>query len=305
MTVLELYNSVAQLGFEDSLEDESRFLFSANRALLQVNALRPATRTCIINHEPLKNLVSENTFSPLRKTTDLYFEAIGAKSYYFETCGGEGKFIIEKYTEEGWKELSDDSIESSKIFKCCKGFVFEDGDFLNENDRVRLRFTGDYLYSVRNVAMYKEFYSKSEEDIPEYKSYVGYDISTLVDDFLALDTSPVKINGDTSEINRNYDIENDRIVLLPYDESGLYKVIYRKKPQEITGEMLSKGDKHSVDLDEELCSLLPILVASYIWIDDEPEKAEYYLILYRERAVDFERRLSRTAPVNIKNVYGW
>ena len=35
MTVSQLYNSVAQLGFEDSLEEDDRFIFAANRALLQ------------------------------------------------------------------------------------------------------------------------------------------------------------------------------------------------------------------------------------------------------------------------------
>ena len=54
MTVSQLYNSVAQLGFEDSLEEDDRFIFAANRALLQVNAIRPVTSAYVINHKPME-----------------------------------------------------------------------------------------------------------------------------------------------------------------------------------------------------------------------------------------------------------
>ena len=43
MKISELYESVAKLGFEDSLEDIPAFFYAANRAVLQVNALRPLT----------------------------------------------------------------------------------------------------------------------------------------------------------------------------------------------------------------------------------------------------------------------
>ena len=64
MTVAELYKQVAQLGFEVSLEDDDRFYYAANRALLQVNEVRPAISYYLINHKPLKNLLSDSAFSP-------------------------------------------------------------------------------------------------------------------------------------------------------------------------------------------------------------------------------------------------
>ena len=74
MTISELYKQVAQLGFEDSLEDNDRFFYAANRALLQVNKLRPAIGNYLINHKPLENLVTESTFSSVEKLEDLTFE---------------------------------------------------------------------------------------------------------------------------------------------------------------------------------------------------------------------------------------
>jgi hypothetical protein len=60
-----------------------------------------------------------------------------------------------------------------------------------------------------------------------------------------------------------------------------------------------------IDLDPELCTLLPLLVASYVWLEDEEEKASYYMNLYRERAADIERKNRSYAPIKIKNIYGW
>ena len=60
-----------------------------------------------------------------------------------------------------------------------------------------------------------------------------------------------------------------------------------------------------LDLDEELCSVLPMLVAAYVWLEDEPEKSQYYMNLYRERVQEIVLSHKETAPVLIKNVNGW
>ena len=86
---------------------------------------------------------------------------------------------------------------------------------------------------------------------------------------------------------------------------GLFKVIYNRKPKSIENTGEASEDSTVIDLDEDLCALLPILVASYVWMDDEPEKAQYYLMLYRERAVDIERRIYNATPVPIKSSNGW
>ena len=94
MKISELYKSVAQLGFEETLESDARFFFAANRALLQVASLRPAKRALTVHHAPLANLVRENTFTPVPKKAELVFQASGAKSFYFE-CNGTGTMIVE------------------------------------------------------------------------------------------------------------------------------------------------------------------------------------------------------------------
>ena len=303
MTISELYESVAQLGFETSLEDENRFYFAVNRALLQVNAIRPATRTYIINHKPLENMIKESTFLPIEKTEDLCFEAEDVKAYYFE-ADGSGYVEVEYFDKNSntWKGLSRLAFTGKNSFTAYSDFIKDGTEY--KGGRIRLRFTGNYLYSVKNVAMYKYIYSDSKKDIPAHEQFSRYDISVLVDDFLSLAAPPIQKDV-YGYLDKGYDVENGRIILLPYEARGLYKVIYNHKPQTISHKEDPFGDKTELDIDEDLAALIPLLVASYIWIDDEPEKAQYYYNLYRENAIDVERRQRSYTPAEIQSINGW
>lgn len=304
MTVLELYNSVAQLGFEDSLEDDARFLFAANRALLQVSALRPATSAYIINHKPLENKITGASFDPIERTEDLCFCAADVRSYYFE-ADGIGACYIEKYEAhlDQWIVIGVITLSGGRAFKAYKGFIKQDGQPICAS--VRLRFAGEYIYSVKNVALYRHLYSDSVDDIPAYEPYTRYDISALTDNFLSLATPPIAEADGLTYLNQGYGVENGRVILLPYEVRGVFKVMYNRKPTPIVMGEEEGAESIVVDLDEDLCALLPILIASYVWVDDEPEKANYYLNLYRERAIDIERRVFNATPVPLINKNGW
>ena len=55
----------------------------------------------------------------------------------------------------------------------------------------------------------------------------------------------------------------------------------------------------------EFLFLLPTLIASYVWADDEPQKAQYYLSLYREQVYAMDARKKTLEPAEIKSVNGW
>ena len=304
MTVAELYKSVAQLGFEDSLEYEDGFTYAANRALLEVNALRPTTSFCFINHRPLENKILKPTFDPILKTNELVFECTDVKAYYFE-CDGKGAMYVELYDDKArtWQKIGMESLNSNGEYKPYKAFIQKDGVFVNGS--VRLRFTGEYLYSVKSVAMYGLLYSKEEEDIPAYEAFTKYDISKKVSDFLSFKNPPIEEDEGYRHINQGYQIEDNRILLLPYDRAGHYKVIYNRRPCPIENEGDLAEDTTVIDLDEELCALLPILIAAYIWMDDEPEKAQYYLSLYQSRVSFMLSYLKNPSPINMRSVNGW
>ncbi len=302
MTVSELYNSVAQLGFEDSLEDDDRFFFAANRALLQVNALRPATGVYALHHDPMPNKLRENTFEPVKKYGELCFEACGVKAFYFE-ADGIGEMIAERWNGEKWETVNSRILNSYRTFKSYFGSIPDGEKFIS--DLARLRFVGDYLYSVKNVAMYEHLLSDRDEDIPAYEPHTRYDMRVLVPDFLAFEKPTVRRASDGEYLYDGYSIENGGTVLLPYEQRGLYDILYQRRPKKLEYEEEAAKDETKIDLDEDLCALLPVLIASYIWVDDEPEKAAYYLDLYRERAAFVESRKRDPIPASVRSVNGW
>lgn len=303
MNISQLYQSVAQLGFEDSLESDVRFFLSANRALLQLAVLRPSTRTLLVHHAPPRNLLSVQSFTPLEKTHELCFEASGVKSYYFE-CDGTGDAYIEEYEPRSrtWQTIGIVPLTGGNGFVPYRGFIKREGSFTE--GKVRLRFTGEYLYFVKNVALYGNLYSAKESDIPAFEPYVRYDVSAMVKDFLALDSPPILKGERNAHLYDDYEIENDRVILLPRDCPGLYKVIYQHRPAELLNVAGGANDTTEIDLDEDLCALLPLLVAAFIWADDEPQKAEYYLSIYRERAALVVNSKKNNEPVPYRT-NGW
>lgn len=304
MNISELYSQTAQLGFEDSLEDDDRFYYATNRAILQVCKVRPVISRYTINHRPLENCISAASFDPVDVTGELIYTAENVKSYYFE-ADGNGVLYIEMLnpSTQTWDVIGTVALVSSGVFVPYRGFIKEGGEFVS--GQVRLRFLGEYFYSVKCVAMYRYLLSADEEDIPAYEPFTRYDIRALVTDFLALCCPPIKDDENGKVLNQDYELEGDSTILLPFSKRGVYKVLYEHRPTAISYEGEPASDETEIDLDEELCSLLPVLVAAYVWIDDEPTKSEYYMNLYRERVQLIEQHARQNSPVQIRNINGW
>jgi hypothetical protein len=266
---------------------------------LQVNTIRPATTALLIDHHPLENLIKSSSFNPISRVDDLCFEAEDAKAYYFE-ADGNGTAFLEKYdnTSKSWTKFAGEELRSNRKYKAYSNLISVEG-------RVRIRFTGEFFYSVRNVALYKHLYSNNRDDIPSYEPYTRYDMHKLTDDFLTFNDPPVVVSDEYAQLNQGYEIESNSILLLPYNKAGAYKVIYKRRPHPIQNSGMNATDETRIDLDEELCYLLPNLVAAYIWAEDEPSLSEYYLSLYRERAAEIVSTTKNTAPVIYKSCNGW
>lgn len=301
MKVNECYRQVAQLGFEDSLESDERFVYTLNRALLQVANLRPATRACFINHAPLPNAIQQESHSPLR-ASDLVFECSDVKAFYLEVCGN-GVFCVEKPTADRWEPLYTEIVSTNGVFVPRRGLI-KDGDAF-VHGVVRMRFTGDYLWHVRNVAMYHEVYSDNAEDIPAYEAYTAYNIDGMVDDFLSFADPPIDSSSFHHAMPNLYDIENGRTILLAREASGYYKVTYNHRPKEVVYANSVDEDETVIDLDEDLCALLPNLIASYVLLEDDPNMAQYYAALYNNAAMETKLAARNRKPVRVTNVTGW
>ena len=308
MTIKELYDSVAELGFETELESErlNGFILAANRAIVQINRIRPATSIYKLNHFPLVNKLSESTYEPVCKDDEaLIFSTDGAKSYFFE-CNGNGIATIEKSTDFGetWETLAAVELVSEKgQFEKYRGLIL-DGDkpYLG---LVRIKFSGDYIYWVQNVAMYGSLLSADPESVPAFSKYISYDIASLTDDFVSFVCPPITdAHRDKGFIlNTDYFVEGASKILIPASIKGVYDVVYNRQNKQLS--LNDDMEETNIDLDSELCCLMPNLVASYIWADDEPTKAEYYLTLYNAQVAEIMAKEKSLKPVVYRNKTGW
>ena len=303
MKVAELYRQVAGLGFESSLESKERFYEAANRALLQVSDVRPAVRYYTINHKPLANGVSVDTFSPVEITNAGSFEASKGKAYYFEAdCNGRVNAHIECVVDDVVTLCETVTLESNRTFVAYRGFFKNDGNFVEGN--VRIRFDSDYTFSVRNVAIYDKIYSGNVNDIPAYEPYTRYDISKCVDDFLGLEAPPITDDAAHYVLNQDYFVEDGRVILLPYDRGGCYKVAYKHRPTRIDDADAAESSEQILDLDADLAELMPLAIAIYVWAEDEGALVNHYLDLYQRRVSEIVSRAKNYTPIKI-TTNGW
>ena len=303
-----MYDPVAELGFETELESErlNGFILAANRAIVQINRIRPATSIYKLNHFPLVNKLSESTYEPVCKDDEaLIFSTDGAKSYFFE-CNGNGIATIEKSTDFGetWETLAAVELVSEKgQFEKYRGLIL-DGDkpYLG---LVRIKFSGDYIYWVQNVAMYGSPLSADPESVPAFSKYISYDIASLTDDFVSFVCPPITdAQRDKGFIlNTDYFVEGASKILIPASIKGVYDVVYNRQNKQLS--LNDDMEETNIDLDSELCCLMPNLVASYIWADDEPTKAEYYLTLYNAQVAEIMAKEKSLKPVVYRNKTGW
>ncbi len=302
MKVAELYRQVAGLGFESSLESEERFYEAANRALLQVSDVRPAVRYYTINHKPLANGVGRDTFSPIEVDGECTFSANSGKAYYFE-ADGNGLAHIEYIVNDVVILVETMQLESNRAFVPYRGFFKNDENFVK--GLVRIRFeSGDYTFSVRNVAIYDKIYSGDVKDIPAYEPYTRYDISKCVDDFLGLEAPPITDDAAHYVLNQDYFVEDGRVILLPYDRGGCYKVAYKHRPTRINDEEAAEANESVLDLDADLAELMPLAIAIYVWAEDEGALVNHYLDLYQRRVSEIVSRQRDYTPIKI-TTNGW
>ena len=303
MIVAELYNQVAGLGFESSLDNDDRFYQAANRALLRVSDVRPEARYHTINHKPLENvIVGYSGFAPIERSEDVCFEAYRGKAYYFE-CDGNGVAFIEVMVDGEAKTVDSVILKSdNRAFCAYSGFIKYENKFVDGN--VRVRFSGEYTYSVRCVAIYDKVYSDKVADIPAYEPFTRYDISKSVDDFLALVSPPITDDEEHRILGVDYRIENGRVILLPHSARGCYKVAYKHRPEPISTRDAAETNKDEIDLDDDLVELMPLACAMYIWAEDEPDLVSHYENQYAQRVSEIASRTRDYAPIQIQT-NGW
>lgn len=285
MTVENVKTAVIAYGFNPDLDDNDQlFIEALNASIQEIQALRPTTGTIEIVNEPCKPIYSVKDVTEI--VEGMSFAAM-ARSAVFEVDGSGQVTVTAKEAtvtidgtntptvawdaKSGWKRIEVRASAYSEI---------------------TIAFSGDGMFHMRNM----EFYEYPVPPTAHIKcgDYIDYNLSDLASDFGAV--SYILRDGFAYDGGCAYRILNNTTLRLPAEDRGTFEVVYTKKIQRI------ELDNAEVPLRHDVLAILPILVASFVWLDDSPEKAQYYRAL-------FERRIA-TVPTeryvtNIRDTKGW
>lgn len=278
MILRELKNDVISLGFDDMLEREDLFITSANRALRTIYSERVISKTVkLFAHgqtastriKELRHIGGEDVTLPL----------VG-RAYSMRVCG-EGKITV--YDGKNKK-----IIEFNSENEVINGLLTSGGSIL---------FSGDYSYTVYNLVTFDEVFSSNTADIPDGSPRRVYDIRAMFGDFLSFMSLPRDGRG---QLIDDCSLCDGKLEL---DSSYRGEIIltYRRLPMTIVADLPDVV----IDIPEEFAPLLSLLTASYVWLDDDEEKAKYYRELYSDMLKNIKASSYESVDTGYRNTNRW
>ena len=277
MTLNELKNDVAKLGFESYIEDEDCFIASANRALSLIYIDRPVSKNTVITFSgPGVSLAKE--FIEHHSGESITIPCNGRAVSFRAT--GMGECVIRDSSGAGSVQLTGER-------QLVKQFI---------NEEATITFLGDYYYTVSNLAVFEDLLSNKPVDIPEYAPYRELNPNDYCDDFRAFSTKPCdKFVNPIDSVSLI-----DGRIRAPFDYRGELYLTYYRTPKEID----TTNPNASIDISEECAPMLPLLTASFLWLDDDAAKAQYYMSLYRDMIANTKRYSTNKIDTEYR-VNGW
>ena len=133
--------------------------------------------------------------------------------------------------------------------------------------------------------------SKGGEDASE-----GISLAEYISDYLAPSSPPLDKDGKRivgAQIC-------GEVLILPKGYTGEVTVRYKRVPKELPEE-----EDGAIDVPRIAEHLLPLLTAAYTWLDDAPEKAEYYMQIYLDETARLKRRIPTSVGADYGDVTGW
>lgn len=277
MTANQLLGAVYALGFESSGEADDAFIISANRALREIAAERGIVRSVEI---PVRSVRHTELIRVIRHAPGEE-RSIRLEGYSLSfILSGRGTYVLEYEGERAEREF--------------------DGNKIPVKHRVlpgtTLTFTGELSYTVFNLASFEERYDKDEQ-IPLYSPSGVYTIRDFAPDFLHAEGPAVTCEGEKI----NGAVISGGTLYTPHGYDGVVRISYAAAPREIDLDNLDE----ELDVLPECEHLLSLLVASYVWLDDDGDRAQYYMSLYKDGLARIKRYNNFSLGDTYQDVLGW
>lgn len=283
MTVEQLERAVARLGFAPGIEDGAPLLRdAAARALDEVAAVRPRLTRVSLFHLPAIPIYLEGEESTARgeKTVSLPC----GRSFFLRIAGSG---FVTACREGGG--------EAHFPFASVPGVPAAIGGALPAGDgRITLRITASGDYRLLVLAVYDAAFGEMP---PDPTAPRDYDLSVLFPSFGGLAEPPRARDGRTlcEGSEGDYTLDEGRILRLSPHARGEVLLTYRRR--------LSLPDSGELPVTEEEAALLPLFCAAYVYLEDDPEKASFYLARFHEGLVRL--RAPEEAIRRFHDTTGW
>ena len=286
MTYRELLEEVVDLGFDANVGSLTGLASATNRALRHIGRfLPPVTQVILSQRAPVYELREE---TPVKGTLTASGSGVMGLSFSFI---GEGFLRAEGDTETKERAIA------SPGWATCK-MVF------SAPQDVTLTLANTKGLAVREFALLPLVDdTECETLLPLWGEMVRYELSELCPEYLAMGGVPVTEAG--AEI-RGYAVDK-KALYLPREVCGKIQVTVRRNPHLATLDCFKNEAEMdgAVDCPDEITDLLPLLVASYVWIDVEPEKAQHYKARFDEQYAMWRMQQKFQGKMRVVNRNGW
>lgn len=218
---------------------------------------------------PFDNLLGKDTFKVYSLVNDsITFAKKGALSYYFKIMGKPVSCKLYVGTHEVKDFYPEDNEIDTKQFTTFKGNITYPVLEEDEDDTVSLVVEAWTPVNIQNVCFYGTAF-ESDEDVPQYEKFIRIKMNDVLDDFYQLAPAELYKLGESGNqyiVANDYFQEADNTLVIPREKEGIYLIHYRAYPQRIT---LETPDDYEMALDPEVADLLPLYMASQIYMDDD------------------------------------
>ena len=278
MTLNDLKEELSALGFEREIELDKNLLFAVKRALATVYTERGVYNSILIEHYPVMPTLVCKSFTHSAENSETF--KINGRAFSF-SVSGNGSFAIEENGKR--REYS----FSSPLY-LWRGFI---------SGEATLTFFGEFSFEVFNIAVFDAVRSMNEEDLFSYGEPFEYKISELREDFHSFASLPKDSMGNTI---KGAMLRTDRLII-PWGYRGRILLYYKAAAPKINPD----SPDEEIPMTRESEHLIPLLTAAYYWADDAPDKAEYYLALYKEALRAVKQFDTRALGGGYDDVTGW
>lgn len=254
MTYNDLCTEVAALGFENEIESQAGLKTAANRALRMIFTEHPLYDTVTLYKPDITPTVRIDSL--LHKGADTDTIPYNAKAYSFKTHGSGSYKICESGEEQIFSFTGNGKVH--------RGFLHGEG---------KLVFVGEYCYTVYDLRIFEDIFGGTVDDIPVQNGYTEYDLTRYAEKFLCAASLPEREDGAPISESSVF----GKIMKIPDAYSGKIHLRYKKAPTDI-----NESSDEEIAMPHGCEHLLPLLTAAFVWLDDDAEKAQYYMSLYKE-----------------------